>query len=577
MEKNVDSNHASLRTVFDCDANEWHNTTLEKKIQLLGKLLESGHDLDYWLTDYVAHYKKLKRSDVISSIPKSLNILAEYCKEPGLKYQIDQWLNHPDNIPKNSIDILAFQLSVVINRMQGFELRKVFQETAYPAGSVIEFSKTKSEGDLTMQHMGATIIDAVLSAGVSYENTVRPRIEKFRRENPAEKTTSAFLRIISENELERIIDWNGTKIERIKALSNIFKANDIETETDLRIWLSNENNCNELKKIKGIKENTVSYLKILSGEKNVTSIGDYIIDFIKSNSDWKSPNNQKLNRISLELVLERLTEILKVDLASLDYSIWFYMSKINKKKAGNLTKTTDFSTTNSPNSLADICIKTLGLESNIEEEFFYSCLPLCVIDCVFSLGVKYEGVTNVVKRVCDHLNIPRTTPTKNNIDKSLQVSITEFLNSVNDQSIEDLASKIFVNHQRTSSKNGILKAEAVILFMKTLQEFGVEYLQDVKKVFGDDKFENNIKTIKGQSSGISLKYFYMLAGNEDLIKPDRMIMRFLLEKTGSNFSMEGAQELLFQTANEISKKLNRRISAGYLDNKIWQYQRLLKS
>jgi hypothetical protein len=38
-----------------------------------------------------------------------------------------------------------------------------------------------------------------------------------------------------------------------------------------------------------------------------------------------------------------------------------------------------------------------------------------------------------------------------------------------------------------------------------------------------------IETIPGQGSGISFKYFSMLAGNGNYVKPDRMVKRFVAD------------------------------------------------
>ena len=65
----------------------------------------------------------------------------------------------------------------------------------------------------------------------------------------------------------------------------------------------------------------------------------------------------------------------------------------------------------------------------------------------------------------------------------------------------------------------------------------------------------------------------MLSGDEDLIKPDRMILGFLFDAIGKKISHNEAQEILLETAEKLSKLFNRKISAGYLDNRIWSYQR----
>ena len=220
------------------------------------------------------------------------------------------------------------------------------------------------------------------------------------------------------------------------------------------------------------------------------------------------------------------------------------------------------------------CLTNLTFNEELGDEYNYSCLPLCVVDAVFSIGVRYEGVKNVVQNVSKLFEIAKYTQDENKRpDKKEQISVSDFLKKTEHQTPEELANDLFKNHQRTSSSNGILKAEAVVLFLKTLQSFKIEYLQDVTTIANDMAFEKAIKNIKGQSSGIALKYFFMLSGNEDLIKPDRMILAFLFDATGKIFSHDEAQEILLETAVKLSKSLNLKISARYLDNKIWSHQR----
>ena len=54
--------------------------------------------------------------------------------------------------------------------------------------------------------------------------------------------------------------------------------------------------------------------------------------------------------------------------------------------------------------LAEYCLRVLPLTTaRLGEEFGYQSLALCVIDAVWSVGVRYEGVTNVIRRYCDYL------------------------------------------------------------------------------------------------------------------------------------------------------------------------------
>jgi hypothetical protein len=44
------------------------------------------------------------------------------------------------------------------------------------------------------------------------------------------------------------------------------------------------------------------------------------------------------------------------------------------------------------------------------EGYFYQSLPLCVLDAVFSLGVRYQAVRNVVARYCAEAEVKQFRP-----------------------------------------------------------------------------------------------------------------------------------------------------------------------
>ncbi len=202
----------------------------------------------------------------------------------------------------------------------------------------------------------------------------------------------------------------------------------------------------------------------------------------------------------------------------------------------------------------------------LPEEYDYGHLPLCVIDSVFSIGVKYEGVQNTVNRFCDYFKIDK-------LSRRHELTTTQSLLLMDQMTVQDLTEKVFKNRQRTSPTNGILKSEAVILFLKVLQKYKVELLNDIDQVINDTIFENEIKQIKGQNSGISLKYFFMLAGSQDLIKPDRMIVRFLEAITGERLTMDNCQLILTHVSIELNK-LGFKMTPKILDNLIWNHQRV---
>jgi hypothetical protein len=97
---------------------------------------------------------------------------------------------------------------------------------------------------------------------------------------------------------------------------------------------------------------------------------------------------------------------------------------------------------------------------------------------------------------------------------------------------ERFAAEIFANRQRTSARSGILKAEAVHRLAQVLGNHRVNYFQDIPSIADSTLFETTVRAIPGQASGISLQYFWMLAGSDDLVKPDRQIVRFVQRALG---------------------------------------------
>lgn len=223
-------------------------------------------------------------------------------------------------------------------------------------------------------------------------------------------------------------------------------------------------------------------------------------------------------------------------------------------------------------AIADFAKNKIKLENyQLDSEYFYQSLPLCVIDSVYSIAVRYEAVKNVVNNFCDYNKLTVFREDKNSHPKTdMQFSVNDFINLYGNTDPEELANNIFKNRQRTSPKNGILKAEAVVLFLKELSNEGINYFQDLENL--SDNFEQRVKLIKGQKSGLSLDYFYMLAGNDNLIKPDRMVIRFIVNIIGKPISQNDCQAILTKVCIELGDR-EIKISPRELDNAIWNYQR----
>lgn len=223
--------------------------------------------------------------------------------------------------------------------------------------------------------------------------------------------------------------------------------------------------------------------------------------------------------------------------------------------------------------LARYCDDRLDLQkAELNDEYFYQSLPLCVIDSVYSIGVKYEGTRNTVKKYCDYYGLRRIRKDRTALpERGMQESLKEFLDKLKSSGIDFFADQVFRNRQRTSTRSGILKCEAVFKFAQCLHRYGVDCFQDIHHVVHEKRFENEIKSIPGQASGISLSYFFMLSGSDDLIKPDRWIIDFIKDALGVTCSPSCAQTVLVGSC-EILKAQYPTVSPRLLDNTIWKHQ-----
>jgi hypothetical protein len=167
---------------------------------------------------------------------------------------------------------------------------------------------------------------------------------------------------------------------------------------------------------------------------------------------------------------------------------------------------------------------------HLPDEYFYKSLPLSIIDAVFSIGVTYASTANTVRRFCENQIVPWA---RFRNEHGNEKTIEDFLLAVKQVSVVDLAANIYRNRQRTSSKNGILKADAVNRWANVLLKYGVNSFNEARSLIGNSLLENELRSLPGQSSGISFKYFKMLVGDETEIKADRHILRFM-EDVGIN-------------------------------------------
>jgi len=216
------------------------------------------------------------------------------------------------------------------------------------------------------------------------------------------------------------------------------------------------------------------------------------------------------------------------------------------------------------------------LDFSIEDMKYYSCLPLCALDAIFSIGVNYNGVSRTLDRFCNAFHIPRSSENTTKVPvQTKQTTVRQVLDMLNETSPEELAD-IVSNHQRTSTKNGILKTAAFIQWLDILELYEIQTYQDFHKKWTDSNLERDLRTVRGQKSGISTDYFYMLAGNTNDVKVDRHIMAFACSSTGDDHMSAIVIKDLFKSAVKELLPDHPGLTVRHLDHIIWEYQRNTK-
>lgn len=223
-------------------------------------------------------------------------------------------------------------------------------------------------------------------------------------------------------------------------------------------------------------------------------------------------------------------------------------------------------------AIAAAVVRDLDLTAPSTSSSYFS-VTLCVIDAIYSINTRYEQVKRVVERYCERYKLEKHRNRSGPLPpRSRQDAVSDLLARMRALGDDMFAEDVFRHRGKTSPRNGILKATAVRKFAEVLAEHAVEQLQDVRRVQRNDGLERAIKQIPGQRSGISLKYFLMEAGSDDLVKPDRMIQRYLQKALNRTVKTWECEPLLSAAVAQLKSEYPH-LTPRFLDGRIWAYER----
>ncbi|MEO6350844.1 MAG: hypothetical protein ABIP53_09345 [Candidatus Limnocylindrales bacterium] len=221
------------------------------------------------------------------------------------------------------------------------------------------------------------------------------------------------------------------------------------------------------------------------------------------------------------------------------------------------------------------CRSKLSPDDQLGDEYRYAHLSLCVLDAVYSIGVRYESTRAVVRRYAAWAQLTRNRPADELPPRHIQQPRSELVEHIAQGGVDSFAAAIVCNRQRTSTRSGILKSEATLHFAQALIQHGVEALQDVAPLAADASLDTDLRAVTGQGSGISTAYFFMLAGDKNLVKPDRMLQRFVARAVGRPVSVAEIQTLVTDACEQLRAE-HRHLTPRVLDHAIWNYERSSK-
>jgi hypothetical protein len=195
-------------------------------------------------------------------------------------------------------------------------------------------------------------------------------------------------------------------------------------------------------------------------------------------------------------------------------------------------------------------------------------LSLCVIDAVWSIGAHYDNVVvPLVRKLATEYGVKQPTAPISQPIGADPLPLTRLV----DLSVDELIRS--TNWQNTSTRGGIRKADAVLRHIDVFRTHGVSGLVDAIALFGDEErfaaVNKDLRAIPGEGAhAVRRDYLWMLIGQDDLIKPDRMVLRWF-KKYGVVVDPVGARDLIAVLVPAVSARLKRNVTAWEIDHAVW--------
>ncbi len=191
------------------------------------------------------------------------------------------------------------------------------------------------------------------------------------------------------------------------------------------------------------------------------------------------------------------------------------------------------------------------------QDYGYPTLPPCVIAAVFGVGSRFGSGHTIARRYMNHY------PPDGE-------SLAGFLEAYRIRGSDGMMQDVYQNRTMSSAARGVTKAEAVLRFAEALHAQQATTPQQALSLQGKAQFEGRIRQIPGQGTSMALTFFYMLAGNRNLVRLDAKITRLVTKVTGYAMYPKLAQHNVLTAVRRLQADYPE-LTARALDEAIWQH------
>ena len=204
--------------------------------------------------------------------------------------------------------------------------------------------------------------------------------------------------------------------------------------------------------------------------------------------------------------------------------------------------------------------------AELSEGFFPAHLTVALIDAVFNPRMPYKQVVPIVERYCHRFGLSRSREKGSGLPpRDRQESLSDLLGRYEELGLDGMQG-VF-QHRGCSPGTRVRKSDNVKHTARALRSAGIEILQDMPSS-RPDRTIKQIKRVLRPLPGIGDRTVHMLlmyTGNDDLVKGDVHVMRFVSHALGRKVKAEEAEQLVTGAARELG------VAPRLLDENIWDF------